>query len=175
MRKAAGRAARGAAKRPSRPRGAVAGAAAMASAAAGAKARPRQAKLTPKARAGRPRKVDDHAVAAVVRTLHELYPEAQTALLHANPLQLLIATILSAQSTDETVNQVTRTLFQKYRTVDDFATADPAVFEVDIHRTGFFRNKTKSVLGAAKRLRDVYGGEVPRTMEELLTLSLIHI
>ena len=142
----------------------------MASAAGGAKAKPRRTRVAPKAKARRPRKVDDAAVAAIVRTLHELYPEAQTALLHENPLQLLIATILSAQSTDETVNQVTRTLFQKYRTVDDFAAADPAVFEVDIHRTGFFRNKTKSVLGAAKRLRDVYGGEVPQTMEELITL-----
>ena len=121
-------------------------------------------------RSARPRKVDDQAAAAIVRTLHELYPDAQTALLHENPAQLLIATILSAQSTDETVNQVTRTLFQKYCSVDDFAAADPAVFEVDIHPTGFFRNKTKSVLGTAKRLRDVYGGEVPQTMDELLTL-----
>jgi len=161
---------RKAAARVSRPRGAAAGAAAMASAAAGAKAKPRKIKVAPKAKVRKPRKVDDQAVAAIVRTLHELYPEAQTALLHENAMQLLIATILSAQSTDETVNQVTRTLFQKYRTVDDFAAADPAEVEVDIHRTGFFRNKTKSVLGTAKRLRDVYGGEVPRTMDELLTL-----
>src|SRR6185436_10388026 len=170
VRKAGALPGRGSATRSSRPRGAAAGAAAMASAAGGAKAKPRRTRVAPKAKARRPRKVDDAAVAAIVRTLHELYPEAQTALLHENPLQLLIATILSAQSTDETVNQVTRTLFEKYRGVDDFAAADPAVFEVDIHRTGFFRNKTKSVLGAAKRLRDVYGGVVPQTMDELLTL-----
>ncbi len=105
-----------------------------------------------------------------MRTLHELYPEAQTALRHESPLQLLIATILSAQSTDDMVNQVTVPLFKKYRTAADFAAADPATFETEIHSTGFFRNKTKSVLGAATRLRDVYGGEVPQTMEELLTL-----
>ncbi len=121
-------------------------------------------------RAGRPRLVDEDAVAAVVRVLHGLYPEAQTALLHENPLQLLLATILSAQSTDERVNQVTRTLFQKYRSVDDFADADRATMEDDIRPTGFFRNKTKLILGAAQRIRDTYGGRVPDTMAELLTL-----
>ncbi len=142
----------------------------MASAAAGAKQKSRKTKVAPKARAQKPRLVDDNAVAAIVSTLHVLYPEAQTALRHESPLQLLVATILSAQSTDETVNQVTVPLFKKYRTTADFAAADPATFETEIHSTGFFRNKTKSVLGAAKRLRDVYGGEVPQTMEELLTL-----
>ena len=167
---AAGARPRGAAKAGATKSGAVTGAAAMASAAAGAKGKPRKTKVAPKARASKPRIVDDNAVAAIVRTLHELYPEAQTALRHENPLQLLIATILSAQSTDEMVNQVTVPLFKKYRTAAEFAAAHPATFETEIHSTGFFRNKTKSVLGAAKRLRDVYGGEVPQTMEELLTL-----
>ena len=121
-------------------------------------------------RAARPRRVDDAAVLAIVAELHRLYPEAQTALLHADPLQLLVATILSAQSTDERVNMVTRPLFGKYRTAADYAAADPAVFEREIHSTGFFRNKTKSVLGAARRLVEAYGGRVPETMEDLLTL-----
>jgi endonuclease-3 len=114
--------------------------------------------------------VDDAAVAAIVAELHHLYPQAQTALLHADPLQLLVATILSAQSTDERVNLVTRDLFQRYRTAADYAAAEPATFEREIHSTGFFRNKTKSVLGAARRLVDAYGGEVPASMEDLLTL-----
>jgi len=121
-------------------------------------------------RAKRPRRVDDATVLAIVRELHELYPDAQTALLHEDPLQLLVATILSAQSTDERVNYVTRTLFEKYPTVRDYAAADPAEFERDIHSTGFFRNKTKSVLGAARRIMDVHGGKVPAEMEQLLEL-----
>jgi endonuclease-3 len=139
----------------------------MASVAAGARPKPKP-KAAPKPK--KPRLVDDATVATIVRKLHEHYPEAQTALLHENPLQLLIATILSAQSTDERVNQVTRTLFQKYRTADDFADADAAVFELEIRPTGFFRNKTKLVMGAAKRIRESYDGVVPREMDALLTL-----
>lgn len=86
------------------------------------------------------------------------------------PWELLVATILSAQSTDKGVNKVTERLFKKYRTVRDYAEADPAKFEQDIHATGFFRNKTKSVLGAARMVLDEFGGEVPRTMEELTRL-----
>jgi endonuclease-3 len=125
------------------------------------------------ARAGktpRPRRVDDATVAAIVGELRRLYPQAQTALLHEDPLQLLVATILSAQATDERVNLVTRDLFRKYRTAADYAAAEPATFEREIHSTGFFRNKTKSVLGAARRLLEAYGGTVPATMEDLLTL-----
>ena len=122
------------------------------------------------ARAGKPRRVDDATVGAVIAELHRLYPQAQTALRHEDPLQLLVATILSAQSTDERVNLVTRPLFAKYRTAADYAAADPAVFEREIHSTGFFRNKTKSVLGAARRIVEDYGGDVPQSMEELLTL-----
>jgi endonuclease III len=118
----------------------------------------------------KPRKVTASAVREIVAELHRLYPQAQTALLHEDPLQLLVATILSAQSTDERVNMVTRDLFRKYRTAADYADADPAPFERDIHSTGFFRNKTKSVIGTGRRLLEAYGGEVPATMEELLTL-----
>jgi endonuclease-3 len=142
-------------------------------AAAGKQAAPGAARAratAPGKRAARPRRVDDSAVPAIVAELHRLYPEAQTALLHEDPLQLLVATILSAQSTDERVNMVTRPLFRKYRTAADYAAADPAVFEREIHSTGFFRNKTKSVLGTGRRLVEAYGGRVPETMEDLLTL-----
>jgi endonuclease-3 len=143
---------------------------AAAAAAAAPRSKPRRTAAAPKPKVRRPRLVAEAAAADIVRTLHRLYPEAQTALLHEDPLQLLVATILSAQSTDERVNQVTRTLFRKYRTADDFAGADVATFELEIRPTGFFRNKTKLVIGAATRIRDVYGGKVPETMEELLTL-----
>ena len=109
----------------------------------------------------------------VKKTLERLdraYPAAECALTHENPLQLLVSTILSAQCTDERVNQVTRTLFQEYRTAKDFAAADPRELEQEIRPTGFFRNKTKSILGAAKLLVAKFRGEVPRTMEELLEL-----
>ena len=92
------------------------------------------------------------------------------ALEHHTAFQLLISTILSAQCTDERVNQVTKTLFVKYRTPKDFAYANPAELEQDIRPTGFFRNKTKSIMGASKKIVEEFGGEVPRTMEELLTL-----
>jgi len=106
----------------------------------------------------------------IVAGLRKLYADADCALAHDNALQLLVATILSAQSTDVTVNAVTESLFAKYKTADDFARADPAEFEDDIHRTGFFRQKTKSVLAMARTLVDEYGGEVPDTMDDLLRL-----
>ena len=130
---------------------------------------PRAPKAAARASA-RPRLVDDAVVLEIVRELHRLYPEAQTALLHEDPLQLLVATILSAQSTDERVNMVTRDLFRKYRTAADYAAADPATFEREIHSTGFFRNKTKSVLGAARLLQEKHGGRVPADMDALLEL-----
>jgi endonuclease-3 len=98
------------------------------------------------------------------------YPVAECALRHENPLELLFATILSAQCTDVRVNQVTEGLFRRYRTAKDFTEADPAELEGLIRPTGFFRNKAKSIRGAARLLVDRYGGEVPRTMEELLEL-----
>jgi len=102
--------------------------------------------------------------------LRKEYPEATTALGHANALQLLVATILSAQCTDERVNKVTKELFRKYRTVEDYASAKPRVFEQEIRSTGFYKNKAKNIIGAAQSIRDDFGGKVPGTMEELVTL-----
>jgi endonuclease III len=102
--------------------------------------------------------------------LEAAYPEAKCALNFETPLQLLIATILSAQSTDKTVNVVTPALFKRYKTAKDFARAKPEDLEKMIHSTGFFRNKTKSVQGACRMIVEKYGGEVPKTMIELLEL-----
>lgn len=98
------------------------------------------------------------------------YPDAHCALNHNNPFELLIATILSAQCTDERVNIVTADLFRKYRGPQDFASAVQEEVEQDVRSTGFFRNKAKSIRGASQRILDEYGGEVPQTMDELLTL-----
>jgi|SRR5437899_405156 len=106
----------------------------------------------------------------IIRRLKRAYPEARCSLDHTNPLELLVATILSAQCTDARVNLVTRSLFRKYRSAEDYALADPAVFEQEIKSTGFFRNKTKSVLGMANALVDRHGGKVPDTMDELVKL-----
>ena len=106
----------------------------------------------------------------VRKALAKLYPDAHCALHHEGPLQLLIATILSAQCTDVRVNMVTRELFKKYKTAADYAAADPAVFEQEIRSTGFFRNKTKSVLGMANALLEKHGGVVPQTMDDLTPL-----
>jgi endonuclease-3 len=106
----------------------------------------------------------------IIARLKRRYPEARCALEHEDPLQLLVATILSAQCTDARVNQVTRTLFQKYRTAEDYANADPAVFEQEIKSTGFFRNKTKAILGLAQALLERHGGQVPASMEALTQL-----
>ena len=109
-------------------------------------------------------------VQTILQKLDETYPNVTCALVHQNPFQLLISTILSAQCTDECVNRVTTTLFAKYRTPKDFAYANPAELEQDIRPTGFFRNKTKSIMGAGKKIAEEFSGEVPRTMDELLTL-----
>jgi endonuclease-3 len=109
-------------------------------------------------------------VSAILQKLDEAYPDVTCALVHENPFQLLISTILSAQCTDETVNKVTKTLFVKYRTPKDFAYANPVELEQEIRPTGFFRNKTKSIMGAGKTIVEKFGGEVPRSMDELLTL-----
>jgi endonuclease III len=113
---------------------------------------------------------DPERVRAILNGLDAAYPDATCALLHQNPFQLLIATILSAQCTDAVVNIVTKTLFAKYPTPKDLAYADPAEIEREIRPTGFFRNKTKSIMGASKKLVEEFGGEVPRSMEQLLTL-----
>jgi endonuclease III len=109
-------------------------------------------------------------VRAVLEKLDEAYPAATCALKHENPFQLLIATILSAQCTDEVVNQVTPALFQKYPDAKSLAYANPSELQQEIRPTGFFRNKTKSIMGASQRLLEEFHGEVPRTMEQLLTL-----
>jgi len=113
---------------------------------------------------------DPKRVRAILAKLDEAYPAATCALEHQNPFQLLIATILSAQCTDVRVNQVTRSLFQKYRIPEDFAYADPHDLEAEIRPTGFFRAKTKSIQGTSKKIVEAFSGEVPRTMEQLLTL-----
>jgi endonuclease-3 len=106
----------------------------------------------------------------IYNRLDTAYPDAKCALNFANPLQLLIATILSAQSTDKTVNTVTPALFKKYKSAKQFAEAATPELEELIHSTGFFRNKAKSVQGACRLLVEKYGGKVPQTMEELLEL-----
>jgi endonuclease III len=109
-------------------------------------------------------------VQVILNGLDEAYPAATCALKHENAFQLLIATILSAQCTDERVNQVTATLFPKYPSAKAFAYANPRELEQEIRPTGFFRNKTKSIMGASKKIVEEFHGEVPKTMEELLTL-----
>ena len=109
-------------------------------------------------------------VAAILAGLDAAYPDATCELNFSNAFQLLIATILSAQCTDVRVNQVTSELFKKYTKPEDFAYASPAELEKEIRPTGFFRNKTKSIMGASKGLIEKFDGEVPRTMEEILTL-----
>lgn len=106
----------------------------------------------------------------IVRILSESYPDAKVALYFSNPLEMLVATILSAQCTDERVNQVTKTLFDKYRTPEDYLRVPESELAADIKPTGFFNQKTKSIRGACRRIVEVYGGEVPDTMEDLLTL-----
>jgi endonuclease-3 len=109
-------------------------------------------------------------VPGLVRALRKAYPHSRTALHYQNPLQILVATILAAQSTDETVNKVTPDLFRKYPTAAALARADRAELEREIHATGFFRNKAKSILGAARAIVEDHGGRVPSTMAELVEL-----
>jgi endonuclease-3 len=106
----------------------------------------------------------------IMAELRRLYLEARCSLNFSNPLELLVATILSAQCTDERVNQVTATLFQKYRSAADYARARPGELEQDVKQTGFYRNKAKHIREAARLIVEQYHGEVPRTMAELLTL-----
>jgi len=103
---------------------------------------------------------------SIIARLKREFPEAKCALDHANPLELLVATILSAQCTDARVNMVTPVLFAKYRRAADYAAADPAVFEREIQSTGFFRNKTKSILGMARALEERHGGQVPQSSQQ---------
>ncbi|MEI6126610.1 MAG: endonuclease III, partial [Pseudomonadota bacterium] len=108
--------------------------------------------------------------AAIIARLKKEFPSTKTFLDHTTPFQLLVATILSAQCTDRKVNEVTKPLFKKYKTAEDFARARAGELEQEIYQTGFFRNKTKNIIAAAKRIGEAYGGRVPETMEELITL-----
>ena len=109
-------------------------------------------------------------IGPIIKTLKRQYPDAKCALEHADSLELLVATILSAQCTDARVNLVTKDLFRKYRSAEDYANANPEEFEQEIRSTGFFRNKTKSILGMAQALVDHHGGKVPASMDELTAL-----
>jgi endonuclease-3 len=109
-------------------------------------------------------------VAEILRRLDVMYPQATCALLHRSPWELLVATILSAQCTDKRVNEVTPGLFEKYPTPQDFAAVRPEVLANDIRSTGFFNNKAKSIVGAANRVVHDFGGKIPRTMDEMLTI-----
>ncbi len=102
--------------------------------------------------------------------LKKLFPKAEMMLKYENNWELLVSVILSAQCTDKKVNEVTKKLFKKYMALDDYVNADPRIFEQDIFSTGFYRAKTKNILASAKILKEDFGGEVPRTMEEILTL-----
>lgn len=109
-------------------------------------------------------------IGKIIKILRREYPSSRTALQFEAPLQILVATILAAQCTDERVNQITPGLFKKYRTAAGFARADRADLETEIRPTGFFRNKAKSIIGAAKKIVEDFGGEVPDRMEDLITL-----
>jgi len=106
----------------------------------------------------------------ILAGLHRLYPQADCALSHEDPLQLLIATIMSAQSTDQTVNKVTPVLFQRYPTARALAEAPPSEVERIVHSTGFFRQKTKCIQGACRKIVEEFDGRVPETLEQLVTL-----
>src|SRR5213593_2572136 len=132
---------------------------------------PTKTKAPPRRRSGRETEAERRArVRKIIARLEKAYPDATCALQHNSALELLVATILSAQSTDARVNMVTPALFAKYRAARDYAGTDPQVLEQAIHSTGFFRNKTKSIIGMAQALVERHGGEVPQTMEELTAL-----
>src|SRR5215203_6068812 len=107
-------------------------------------------------------------VSAILPILKATYPDAKCSLDHSNPLELLVATILSAQCTDDRVNIVTKDLFRKYRKAADYANVRPEALEKDIQSTGFYRNKTKSIRAMAAALVEKHDGKVPDTMEELV-------
>lgn len=106
----------------------------------------------------------------ILRLLDQMYPNVTCALHHTTPFELLVATILSAQCTDERVNMVTPALFAKYPTMEDFAAANVTEMGKDVYSTGFYNNKAKNIIGAAQRILNVYGGEIPRNIDDLLTV-----
>lgn len=113
---------------------------------------------------------DQNRALKIIELLEKEHRDAKIALNHTNPLELLIATILSAQCTDERVNMVTKTLFKKYRSVEDYAGADLKELEQDIRSTGFYRNKARNIKKCCQMILDKFGSQVPRTMEEILEL-----
>ncbi len=135
-----------------------------------ASSKTRTTKSAKAAKTARAAGTDSKRVSAILAKLDEAYPNATCELKHDNAFQLLISTILSAQCTDVRVNQVAETLYKKYPDAKAFTYATPSELEQDIRPTGFFRNKTKSVMGASKAILEKFGGQVPRTMEEILTL-----
>lgn len=106
----------------------------------------------------------------VDRKLKKLFPKAHMLLCYGNNWELLVAVELSAQCTDKKVNEVTEKLFKKYHTLSDYVKANPREFEKDIFQTGFYRNKTKNILAAAKKIQNEFNGKIPKTMEEILTV-----
>lgn len=108
--------------------------------------------------------------AQLVKNLKKLFPRAKIALRYSNNWELFVAVVLSAQCTDKKVNEVTENLFKKYRTLDDYANASLETFAADIRPTGFYRAKAKNILASAKKMKQEFGGRVPRTMNEILTL-----
>src|ERR1700726_4670603 len=125
--------------------------------------------ITPPTNAG-PQPASPEQVTAIIAELRRLYPDAKCSLDFSNPLELLVATQLSAQCTDERVNIVTQDLFRKYRSVEDYATVSQEELEQDIRSTGFYRNKAKNIRATAQRIITNFGGEVPSTMADILTL-----
>jgi endonuclease-3 len=119
-----------------------------------------------------PRRDDPPAarLSLILRRLRRAYPEARIALRYSTPLECLVATMLSAQATDVGVNQVTETLFKKYRRPEDYLSVPEEELQADIHATGFFRQKTRALRGMAQKLIELYDGEVPKTIAELITL-----
>jgi endonuclease-3 len=117
------------------------------------------------------REKDEKRVKEIIKILRKEYPDARTALHFTNPLELLVATVLSAQCTDERVNKVTRDLFKKYRSAKDYARVDSAVLEEDIRPTGFFRNKAKALKGFSTELVERFNGEVPANLDDLVSLT----
>ncbi len=140
----------------------------------GITSRPRKSSTPTKTKVGRGLKAYNPLAPAriqeILKRLDQLYPDVTCALTHASAWELLVATILSAQATDVRVNMVTPEIFKKYPTVQDFAALKPEQLEPDIRSTGFFRNKSKSVVGAAKKLVADFGGKVPENMDDLLSL-----
>jgi endonuclease-3 len=115
--------------------------------------------------------MSEERVGKILSLLEKAYPDAGLILRYKNPLELLVATIMAAQCTDVRVNKVTETLFKKYETAKDYADAKQAVFEQEIHSTGFYKNKAKNIIACCKELAERFDGKVPDTMEELVTLS----